>query len=225
MHMEPGLVDSTKILLSYATATAALGYAAKLAWDATGRDGAGAVLARSLFASLLVLVFFEVLPTQPIGVSEVHLILGSTLLLVLGAAPAAVGLAVGLAMQGLLFAPEDLPQIGMNLTTLLVPLFAIEALARRVIAPNTRYVDIGYAQTLKLSMAYQGGIVVWVGFWAIYGRGVDAENLSNIGAFGLAYMAVVLLEPLVNLAALAAAKKLRVLRGSPAVEPRLYGAA
>jgi ABC-type Co2+ transport system permease subunit len=225
MHMEPGVVDSSKILLSYATATAALGYAAKLAWDAAGRRGTGALLARSILASLLVLVFFEVLPKHPVGVSEVHLILGSTLLLILGAAPAAIGLAVGLTIQGLLFAPEDLPQIGMNLTTLLVPLFTIEALARRVIAPDTRYVDIGYAQTLKLSMAYQGGIVAWVGFWAIYGRGAGAENLSHIGAFGLAYMTVVLLEPLVNLGVLAAAKKLRVLQGSPAVEPRLYSAA
>ena len=38
--------------------------------------------------------FFEVLPHAPVGVSEVHLILGSTLFLILGAAPAAIGLAL-----------------------------------------------------------------------------------------------------------------------------------
>ena len=142
-----------------------------------------------------------------------------------GAAPTAIGLVVGLAIQSLFFAPDDLPQYGMNVTTLLLPLFAIQALARRVIAPDTAYVDIRYAQALKLSVAYQGGIVVWVGFWAIYGQGLGAENLSSIGRFGAAYMTVVLLEPLVDLGVLALAKQLQRLKGSPVVQPRLYTAA
>jgi len=225
MHIEPGLVDSTKIFLSYATATAALGYSAKLVWDMVRNEGVLALLARSVIAAALVFAFFELLPTRPVGVSEVHLILGSTLLLVLGAAPAAIGLAAGLAIQSVFFAPDDLAQYGMNVTTLLVPLFALQALARRVIAPNTAYVDIGYTQALKLSVAYQGGIVVWVGFWALYGQGFAAENLSSIGTFGAAYMSVVLLEPLVDLVVLALAKQLHRLKGSPVVEPRLYTAA
>ena len=57
-------------------------------------------------------VVFEILPHWPVGVSEVHLILGSTLFLVVGAAPAAIGLAAGLLFQGLFFAPFDLPQFG-----------------------------------------------------------------------------------------------------------------
>jgi ABC-type Co2+ transport system permease subunit len=225
MHIEPGLVDTTKIFLSYAAATAALGYSAKLAWDMVRQEGAAALLARSVIAAVLVFVFFELLPTQPVGISEVHLILGSTLLLVLGAAPAAIGLAVGLAIQSVFFAPDELVQYGMNVTTLLVPLFALQALARRVIAPNTAYVDIGYTQALKLSLTYQGGIVVWVGFWALYGQGFGAENLSNIGTFGAAYMSVVLLEPMVGLAVLALAKRLHRLKGSPVVGPRLFNAA
>ena len=62
--------------------------------------------------------FFEVLPHHPVGVSEVHLILGSTLLLLFGAGATAIGLAAGLLLQGLLFAQFDLPQYGMNVTTL-----------------------------------------------------------------------------------------------------------
>lgn len=225
MHIEPALVDTTKIFLSYATATAALGYMTKLAWDMVRQEGIAALLARPVITALLVFAFFEVLPTHPVGVSEVHLILGSTLLLVFGAAPAAIGLAAGLAVQSLFFAPDDLPQYGMNVTTLLVPLFAIQALARRVIAPATPYVDIRYAQALKLSVAYQGGIVVWVGFWALYGQGFAAENIESIATFGAAYMTVVLLEPLVGLAVLAVAKQLHRLKGSRVVEPRLYSAA
>jgi ABC-type Co2+ transport system permease subunit len=41
-----------------------------------------------------------------VGVSEVHLILGTTLLLIFGAAPAAIGLAAGLLVQSLFFAPQ-----------------------------------------------------------------------------------------------------------------------
>ena len=169
--------------------------------------------------------FFEVLPHHPVGVSEVHLILGTTLMLLFGAAPAAIGLAGGLLIQGLFFAPFDLPQYGMNVTTLLVPLFATAALARRVIPDQMAYVDLRYGQALKLSLAYQGGIVLWVGFCALYGRGLGAENLVSIGSFGAAYMSVVLAEPLIDLAVLALAKTLRGLQGSAVVDRRLHQAA
>lgn len=225
MHIEPGLVDGTKIFLSYATATAAFGYAAMLALDTVKKAGVVAVVLRAAIAAALVFGFFEVLPTHPVGVSEVHFILGSTLLLVLGAGPAAIGLAAGLLIQGLFFAPDDLPQYAMNVTTLLVPLFATAALARKIIPETLAYVDIRYAQALKLSLTYQGGIVLWVGFWALYGQGVSAENLSSIGTFGVAYMSVVLLEPLIDLGVLAIAKTLHRLKGSVLVERRLYNAA
>ena len=225
MHIEPGLVEGGKIVLSYATATVALAYAAKLSWESLRKDGLPSLLLRAFISSALVFAFFELLPHHPVGVSEVHLILGTTLLLIFGVAPASIGLAVGLLVQGLFFAPDDLPQYGMNVTTLLVPLFAMAALARRIIPASTAYVDIGYGQAFKLSVAYQGGIVVWVGFWALYGQGVGAANLSSIGSFGAAYMGVVLVEPLLDLGVLALAKWLKGLKGSPAVEPRLYSAA
>ncbi len=225
MHIEPGLVDASKIFLSYATGAAALGYSARLALDMLRKEGAGALLLRSLVATALVFASFEILPHHPVGVSEVHLILGTTLLLMLGAAPAAIGLAAGLLVQSLFFAPQDLPQYGMNVTTLLVPLFATAALARRIIPRATAYVDLTYAQTLKLSLAYQGGIVAWVAFWALYGQGVGAGNLQSIASFGAAYMGVVLLEPLVDLAVLAGAKALRGLQGSALLQARVYGAA
>ncbi|WP_299020199.1 energy-coupling factor ABC transporter permease [uncultured Tepidimonas sp.] len=222
MHIEPGVVEGAKIVLSYATAAAALGYAAKQVWETARCDGWLPLAVRSVIATLLVFSFFEVLPHRPVGVSEVHLIMGSTLLLTLGAAPAALGLAGGLLVQGLFFAPSDLPQYGMNVTTLLVPLFAIHALAQRIIPSQTRYVDIGYTQALKLSTAYQGGIVAWVAFWALYGHGLAGDNLVEIARFGAAYMAVVLLEPVVDLAVLALAKQWHRLSSSRWVEPRLY---
>lgn len=225
MHIEPGLVDAGKIWLSYATAAGAGGYALNLARKSVQERGPLPLIARSLATTALVFCFFEVFPHYPVGVSEVHLILGSTLFLLFGAAPAAIGLAAGLLLQGLFFAPFDLPQYGMNVTTLLVPLFALSALARRIIAPDTPYVELQYRQALALSTAYQAGIVAWVAFWALYGRGFSVENATAIASFGGAYMLVIVVEPLVDLAVLATAKMLSRLKGSVLVERRLYEAA
>jgi hypothetical protein len=134
-------------------------------------------------------------------------------------------LTLGLLLQGLLLVPTDLPQYGMNVTTLLVPLFAINALAARIISRDTAYVDLRYGQALSLSSAYQAGIVAWVAFWAIYGRGLGAENLSSIASFGASYAMVIFIEPLVDLGVLALAKSLRSGFGSGLVTPRLHNAA
>ncbi|MEC5344930.1 energy-coupling factor ABC transporter permease [Brenneria populi] len=222
MHIEPGLVDAGKIWLSYATAAGAATYTLKLAMDAARQHGLFSLAGRSLAATALVFCFFEVMPHHPVGVSEVHLILGSTLFLLFGAAPSAVGLALGLLIQGMFFAPFDLPQYGMNVTTLLVPLFALSALAGRIIKPDTPYVELRYRQALALSTAYQAGIVAWVAFWAIYGQGFSAENLTSVLSFGGAYLSVIIVEPLVDLAVLAIAKTARRLRGSALLEQRLY---
>ncbi len=222
MHIESGIVEGSKILLGYGTAAVAMGYGIKLALDTFKHDGLVSLVVRALIATVLVFAFFEVLPTKEVGVSEVHIILGSTLLLLFGAAPAAIGLTLGLLIQGLFFEPNDLPQYMMNVTTLLVPLFAIHALARHIIPHNTAYVDLRYAQVFKLSLVYQGGIVAWVAFWALYGQGVGTENLQNVLTFGAAYLLVVVLEPLIDLAVLAAAKAMQQLKGSIALEKRLY---
>ena len=225
MHIEPGVVDGAKLFVSYATAAGAGLMAAKAVWENVKTDGVSALVVRSAMAAGLVFAFFELLPHYPVGVSEVHLILGSTLFLLFGSAPAAIGLALGLLVQGIFFAPFDLPQYGMNVTTLLVPLWAISVLAKRIVAPGTAYVDLSYKQALALSTAYQGGIVVWVGFWAFYGHGFTSDNLAAVGSFGLAYMSVILIEPLVDLGVLAAAKALARFSQGSLFNVRLHQAA
>lgn len=225
MHIEPGIVDGAKIVLSYATAAAAGAVTLHESLKMLRTTGALPFAGRTVVTTGLVFTFFQPLPHFPVGVSEVHFILGSTLFLLFGAAPAALGLALGLLVQGLFFAPFDLPQYGMNVTTLLVPLFALQMLARRIIAPDTAYVDLRYGQALALSTAYQAGVVAWVGFWAFYGQGFGAANIAAVASFGAAYMMVVLIEPLADLAVLAAAKSLRDLTGGRLFERRLHLAA
>ncbi|MDR7126993.1 energy-coupling factor ABC transporter permease [Pseudotabrizicola sp. 4114] len=208
MHIEPGLVDASKIVLSYATAATAVAAGVFHMRKDITQSGGTMFVARSIVAMIAVIIFFEVLPHFPVGVSEVHLILGSSLLLMLGTGPAAVGLGLGLLIQGVFVSPFDLPQYGMNLTTLLAPLFVIHAIASKSLA-GRGYTSLGYAEVFKLSLVYQGGIVAWVAFWAIYGQGVGAANIQAIAAFGASYMLVVLIEPLADLALLFVAKKLK----------------
>ncbi len=222
MHIEPGVVDGAKIVLSYATALAAFGFSAKASIDMIKKNGLMSLIGRSAITTVFVFIFFQVMPHHAVGVSEVHFILGSTLFLMFGPAAASIGLLSGLLMQGIFFAPIDLPQYGMNVTTLLLPLFAMSVVARRIISDNTAYVDISYKQALKLSLTYQGGIVAWVAFWAFYGQGFGAENMASVATFGLAYISVVLLEPVLDLAVLAGAKSLNRIKNSSLFEARLF---
>ena len=223
MHIEPGVVDGAKMILSYGTAAAAAGVSLKLIADDLKQHNVLSFALRSVLAAMGTFICFEVLPHMPVGVSEVHLILGTTLLLILGAGPAALGLAGGLLMQSLFFAPTDLPMYTVNVTTLLFPLFLIHMVAGRIIPGGKAYVDLGYAEVLKLSAAYQGGIVAWVAFWAFYGEGVSA--LGGVVSFGAAYMLVVLIEPLADLGALALAKAMRGHKDSGLFVNRLHNAA
>ncbi len=225
MHIEPGLLDPAKMVLSYATAAGAAAYTVKLGVTALREKGLGSLLARIGVGAGAVFTFFQLLPHFQVGISEVHFILGSTLFLLLGAAPAAVALALGLLLQGVFFAPFDLPQYGANVTTLLVPLFAVSALAHKLISNDTPYVDIKYRDALALSTAYQGGVVLWVAFWAFYGQGFTAATTTSVFTFGGAYMMVVLIEPLADLAVLAGAKSLRGLSKSGLTTPRLFNRA
>ncbi|MEP1766532.1 MAG: energy-coupling factor ABC transporter permease [Sulfitobacter sp.] len=225
MHIEPGVVDGAKMIFATATAAAAGGYSLKLIAGDLAHHNPISFVARTVLATIGVFIFFELMPHFAAGISEVHFILGTTLFLVLGAAPAALGLAGGLLVQGMFFAPSDMPMYFVNVTTLLVPLFAVDALARRMIPQTTAYVDLAYSDVLKLSAVYQGGVIAWVAFWAIYGQGVGAENMGQIAAFGAAYLSVILIEPIADLAVLAGAKALRGKGVQAMTTNRLYQAA
>jgi len=206
MHIEAGVVSGAKMLLSYGTAAAVVGISAKLALDNIKQNDVLSFLLKTLLATIVVFCCFEVLPHYPIGVSEVHLILGTTIFLVFGIAPAAIGLALGLLIQGVFFAQFDLPQYGINVTTLIASMLILNMAVSKIIPKGIAYKDISYSQMLKMSIVWEGAIVSWVAFWALYGQGFEAANLANIFSFGSAYMAVILVEPFIDLAVLAGVK-------------------
>nr|WP_249816270.1 energy-coupling factor ABC transporter permease [Bradyrhizobium sp. 138] len=193
--------------MRYATGTATRCVIAKLV--AIRERGALSFAMQTIAASGLVFTLFEILPHFTVGVSEVHFVLRSTLSLLFGAAPAAFGLALGLLLQGVLFVPTDRSQNAMNATTLLVPLFAVRALAKRLIPSKATYRDLQYSNAIAFSTAYQSAIVVSVAFWALYGVGFGAANLGHVASFAVFYAVVVaLVEPVADLAVLALAKQI-----------------
>jgi hypothetical protein len=86
-------------------------------------------------------------------------------------------------------------------------------------------VQLRYRQALALSTTYQAGIVTWVGFWALYGQGFTAQTVASIAAFGAAYLAVIVIEPLADLAVLAAAKNVKQFKDSSLLQPRVFSPA
>lgn len=222
MHIEEGMVDISKIGLSYATAGFSGLLIIKASVDYLKENSVISFILKMVLSTLAVFMFFEVFPHHSVGVSEVHLIMGSTLFLLFGLAPAAIGLCLGLLAQGLLFAPFDLPQYGMNVTTLIIPLMLMAWLASKIISPNMAYKDLSYNQVLKLSCFYQGGIISWVAFWVFYGQGFGSEVFTSVASFSLAYTSVILIEPLLDLAVLAFAKYFSSLEKTALIEKRVY---
>ena len=222
MHIEPGIVQGAKLLLGFGTALTAGGLVLRQCQEFLVQYGLSTLLGRTICTSLLVFSFFEIFPSSPVGVSEVHLILGSTLFLLFGLVPTALGLAIGLLAQGILLAPLDLPQYGMNVTTLLLPLFLVSAVAKRIILRKTAYRNLNYGQVLQLSLVYQDGIVSWVAFWAFFSQGFGTENIAQVLSFGNAYLTVIVLEPLINLSLLAGVKAFPALNSLSLLSGRLF---
>ena len=207
MHIEPGVVNGAKIGLSYLTGAAAIALGLKLLIQRMFNSTSVLVTAvRCLITTIFVFSFFEVLPQYPLGVSEVHFIFGATLFLFFGAGATAFGLVAGLSLQGILLAPSDLPQLYINISTLLFPLFAVSYISKKIIPANIAYTDLKYRQVISLTGIYQGGIILWVAFWCFYGQGFNQETFYNVGIFSLAYSTVIGIECLLDVGLLATFK-------------------
>lgn len=209
MHIEPGIVDGSKLMAGYVMAAGVAGLTLHAVFKHVKDQGLTQLLTGFCVTTVLAMLFFELLPHPSVGVSEVHLIMGATLLLLFGLAPTALGLAAGLLLQGLLFAPADIAQYGMNVTTLLASLFATALMASKVIPVGTRYIDIDYGTAAKLSACFQGSVVTWVAFWTLYGQGVSVATLQSIVMFGVAYLPVVLIEVMLSVSLLAALRTVK----------------
>ena len=64
MHIEPGVVQGAKLLLGFCTALTAFGLILRQCWEFLIQHGLNTLIGRTIFTSVLVFSFFEILPSS-----------------------------------------------------------------------------------------------------------------------------------------------------------------
>ncbi len=185
MHIEPGVLNAAKILFANAAAVSTLAvFLPKLLWRPD-------IWVKTVLAALFFSVFMEVFHL-PVGPSELHFVGASAVYVIFGFVPTMFGFAIGLLLQGLLFEPADLVHLAVNSLSLILPLIAAHGLFGRQFFGAGR--SIRWAEVVKFDAAFYGGVVLMVGFWLSLGS--EPTALQSWALFAVAYLPVVLLEPL-----------------------------
>lgn len=203
MHIEPGVLAPAKLLIANTAAVALLAShlpALARRWSDVGRS-----LLAALFFSLFMQAFH-----LSVGPSELHFIGAMPIYLAFGLLPTLFGFAIGLLAQGMLFEPQDLVHLGVNLLSLAVPLLVVHhTLGRRARASSLDPTQpVSQARTvLRLDGIYYAGVTLMVGFWLA--NGVMATPALEWLRFAGSYLAVVAFEPLVTLGVLALLRRHR----------------
>ncbi|AKJ27227.1 energy-coupling factor ABC transporter permease [Caldimonas brevitalea] len=192
MHIEPGTLASSKLMIASVVATGLLATHAP-ALLTQPRMWLRTALAAAFF-SLFMQAFH-----LPVGPSELHFVGAMPIYLAFGLLPTLFGFGLGLLMQGLLFEPADLVHLSVNFLSLAVPLLMVH-LTRSPSAAQPTWTDV-----LKLDARYYAGVTSMVGFWLAIGE--VATPVHEWLRFAASYAAVVALEPVVTLAVLASIRR------------------
>lgn len=189
MHIEVGIVDPLRLT---AANTVALGLVATQA-QALVRDPA--MVVRTVLAATVFSVLMQVWHL-PVGPSELHLIGATTVYLLFGFTPTVVGFALGLLMQAMLLEPKDIPHLGINALSLMLPLIAVHATFGRRLFDLRQGERFTLARVLRLDAVYYAGVTAMVGFWLMISN--DATAMTDWSRWALAYLPVFMLEALVT---------------------------
>jgi cobalt/nickel transport system permease protein len=191
MHIEVGIIDPAR--LAFANAAALSLVASQV--PAVVRNPlivAKTVLSAVAFSALMQMWHL------PVGPSELHLIGATTVYLLFGFAPAMLGFALGLVLQAFLFEPGDIPHLGVNALSLMVPMLAVHlSFGRRLFVMGIRE-RFTLGKVLRLDATYYAGVSAMVGFWLLISK--DAFALSDWGRWMLAYAPVFVVEAFLTFA-------------------------
>lgn len=185
MHIEPGYISAAKV------AAANIGAAALFASQARHLVLRPQLIIRALIAALFFSVFMESF-FMHVGPSELHFVGAMPIYLLFGFVPALLGFGLGLLLQGLLFHPTDLLNLGVNALSLAVPLVALHA------TMGSRIAKFDVRTILKLDAVYYTGVTLMVGFWLSIGE--VATPFSAWLTFASSYLVLVACEPLLTYA-------------------------
>lgn len=194
MHIEPGVLIAGKVAAANVVALVLVGTAAAAALRQP------ALWWRTLLAAGFFTLCMQAFHLQ-VGPSELHFLGAMPMYLAFGLLPTLLGFTLGLLVQGWLFEPADLLHLSVNTLSLALPLLAVHAgLGRRL-------GRIGLGAVLRLDAAYYAGVTAMVGFWLAIGEA--ATPLADWLRFALSYASVVALEPLLTVAVLLGAARVR----------------
>ncbi|WP_417910104.1 energy-coupling factor ABC transporter permease [Candidatus Electronema sp. PJ] len=196
MHIEPGVIAPAKLILANASALALL------VGQLKGAFRAPAVLLRTLLAAVFFSLFMQSFH-MPVGPSELHFVGAMAIYLTLGYFPTLYGFALGLLLQGLLFAPGDLAHLAVNSLSLIVPLMAVHHSAGKQLTEGQR--GLSWKAVVRLDGMYYAGVTAMVGFWLMLGE-VETPFL-DWAAFAASYAGLVLIEPVVTMTAVRLLKR------------------
>ena len=199
MHIQPGILSIQKIAYANATAWATLaGFAPSLLKTPP-------LLVKTIVAAGFFSVLMEI-AHWPIGPSELHLVGASAVYFLFGFLPTLFGFALGLALQGLLFEPQDLLHLGVNSLSLMLPLIAAhQVVGRQFFAKGGQRQSLTWPDLVKFDSIYYSGVVGMVGFWLL--NGTEATPLASWAAFAVSYLPLILLEPMLTWGALKLVQK------------------
>lgn len=198
MHIEPGFIAPAKMVLANVAAMGVLAYYAKpLLTKPTNLVRA---FAAAVFFSLFMQSFH-----MPVGASELHFLGAMPIYLLLGFVPTLFGFAAGLLVQGLVFEPQDLPQLAANSLSLILPLIALHYTLSRKLFDEQGVARISRSTILKLDAMYYAGVTSMVGFWLLTSD--IATPFAAWASFASAYLIVVAAESLLTFATLRLIKR------------------
>ena len=143
MHIEVGILSAPEVASANAAAIATLAAHANGLWRRPIEIG------KTLLAAVFFSLFMEVWH-QPVGPSELHFIGASMIYFLFGFTPTLFGFAIGLALQALLFEPQDMLHLGVNALSLMVPLIAAHMLVGRRILAAGKTAPIAWSSVLQV---------------------------------------------------------------------------
>lgn len=200
MHIEVGIIDPVRLALANAAALTLVA------------SQVPAIVRNPLIIPKtgLAAVIFSVLMQAwhfPVGPSELHLIGATTVYMLFGFAPAMLGFALGLVLQAFLFEPADIPHLGVNALSLMIPMIAVHySFGRRLFDArlNDRF---NLSKVLRIDAVYYAGVSAMVGFWLMISN--DAVAMTDWATWVAAYFPVFLVEALITFGAVTVVKGLR----------------
>ncbi len=211
MHIEPGYVQPAKVAMANVGALGVLAWAAKeqIKDHFQGQQNIVWNLAKTAVAAVALNVFMQSF-SMHVGPSELHFIGAMALYLTLGFWPVLMGFAVGLLLQGLVFSPWDLVNLGVNSLSLMLPLIMVHfTIGRNVFDENLKQ-RLNIGSILKLDAVYYSGVTSMVGFWLWVGDTGSLEHaFASWLAFASSYLVVVALEPVLTWSVVMGLKKVQ----------------